>query len=899
MHARVRGEGPIPCDVLVIADMPGYEEAKTGRPFTGRAGRELRRHFNGYRVPRTPDEVYLSNLSKTPAKDVKSMVFTEQDERELWDEIAMVRPKWIVTCGARVTHFFLGDDVTLEMVHGIPHRMATSTVERWIRHDISVLGVVESRKRDGQLPLIFPTYNPAAALHVPALQTIFARDLELFGMALRGKLPPAAVDERPGQYVLADTQPGRVLDWATVAVDTEGWLWNAWGASYSGDPYYAEVVRRGSEGLAWFIDYLQQRQPVTVLHNSLHDIGVLRTLGADLEELGVPIHDTMIQAYLLGLEPQGLKPLAYRHAGMTHDDYSDVVAEPNARIATDWLMALHDRLPDTPEKLTKTAIKKGAIQLVLTEAEVPLARAKKLIAAMLGKEDAKNPLRKRWSDGRAREILTDETFTLSDFESDPPEATLDEIPLAQAVAYSGRDADATIRVFPHLWKQIQAYNLEDVYATDIAVVPMIERMQTVGLGCDLPHFQSLSLMLQVDEEINREDIRRVVGRDLNPNSGDQVAELLFDEMKLHERAPNLKIKRTEGGERFTTNDKVLEAIEDVDTTGIVKLITDGREIKKIKRSYADPMPRLLGRDGRLHPQYRITRTDTGRLSAANPNVLAFPKHSKRGKLVRDGFVAAPGRELGEWDFDQIEMRVFAHDSGDVRMISEFWTGLDKHALTAAMMYNRPVEDVIAEYKGGYGEGEHERFTAKAVNFGVLMGITEIGLLAQFHKAGQLDWIPFDPDVTKFPKQTKRLLTNWYETYPDGLDYIFRKHAEARQHGYVRDMWGRMRWLEGIHAADEWIRLSAERMAQATPTQSGAQGIVKRSMKMLWPILKDMRKQGIWVECLLQIHDALVLEYDAEHRELIDSTVMAVMHSCVDLSVPVTAKAKFGLRLGAL
>jgi DNA polymerase-1 len=397
-------------------------------------------------------------------------------------------------------------------------------------------------------------------------------------------------------------------------------------------------------------------------------------------------------------------------------------------------------------------------------------------------------------------------------------------------------------------------------------------------------------MLAVEQEINIEDLRRATRRDLNPNSGDQVAELLFDEMQLHLKAPNLKIKRTDSGERLTTNDKVLEALEDIDDTGIVKLITEGREIQKIKGTFADPMPKLLGRDGRLHPQYRITRTDTGRLSAANPNVLAFPKHSTRGKLVRDGFVPAPGREYGEWDYDQIEMRVFAHDSGDPDLIAEFFSGLDKHCQTAGLLYARDATEIYAEYKADTGTGGAERFAAKAVNFGILMGITAHGLLAQFHKAGQLHWtLGMCEDV----------LRKWNEAYPVGADYIQRKHAEARRYGYVRDMWGRLRWLEGIHAFDDYIRAGAERQAQATPTQSGAQGIVKRGMAALWPLLKDFRRQGIWVECLLQVHDALILEYPVEHRELIDSTVMAVMHSAIELKVPVTAKAKFGQRWGDL
>jgi DNA polymerase len=187
MYARVPGEGPCPADCLILGDMPGPEEARVGRPFAGRAGRELRHKLNGYTVPVRPSECYISNLSKTPAKDVKSMVFSAEDEQDLWHEIAMVRPKVILTCGARVTRYFLGDGVTLEMTHGIPHAPCAAHDYKW---------------PGGPHPIILPTYNPAAALYVPALQSISAYDLERFGLLLKGKIAPPVQDDRPMNYRL-------------------------------------------------------------------------------------------------------------------------------------------------------------------------------------------------------------------------------------------------------------------------------------------------------------------------------------------------------------------------------------------------------------------------------------------------------------------------------------------------------------------------------------------------------------------------------------------------------------------------------------------------------------------------------------------------------------------------
>jgi DNA polymerase-1 len=346
---------------------------------------------------------------------------------------------------------------------------------------------------------------------------------------------------------------------------------------------------------------------------------------------------------------------------------------------------------------------------------------------------------------------------------------------------------------------------------------------------------------------------------------------------VHRRAPEVHIPLTQGG-RLSTNDKILQALADTDLA--VRLVQEAREIRKLRGVYVQSIPRLLHRDGRLHPRYRITRTATGRLSAADPNVLAFPKHSTRGALVRQGFIAGPGRELGEWDLKQIEMCQFAHDANDRAMIAEICSGVDKHYATASRALHKPIADVSKE----------ERFAAKAINFGILMGITPSGLLAQLHKQGQLSWT-LDACAA--------LLAEWLAAYPEARDYIQRKHAEARRYGYVRDMWGRLRWVAGVWSVDDRIREEALRQAQATPTQSGAQGIMKRAMAAAWPALVALRRSGVWVEPLLQIHDALVVEYDTAVRDEVNAIITAAMTQTVTLRVPILVDCHTGQRLGDL
>lgn len=893
---RVAGEGPRPSKVMAIGEFPGIEEGLRDRPFIGRSGREFRRFLNGYELPR-PEDIYLTNLSKTVAVDMKSSVVTDQDIDALWDELDAVQPQVILTLGARVTQFFLGDDATLEAMHAIPHRP-----DSW-----GLRFIDRAKHYLGPVPVILPAYNPAAALYSPGLQSFFAMGMKALSLLLKGKLSPPPRDERDGVYTTLPAGHWTSLP-SLIAVDTEGWAHKPWCISYSGAAYSGTVIRYGGhENFVNSIRYRQPRPPRIVIHNALHDLDVLdRGFGCPLDEWGIEFDDTMVMAYLLGLEPQGLKPLAYRHAGMLQDDYADLTAEAGEAGAFEWLYALALRLPMKVQKITTKRDKKAwnidpdadawfvlddvtGEPLIATTtppdvAREELAHCRTLIERMLAKP---GQLATRWGNSTARETLVDELGFLPPFENGPEEPTLDAIPIATAVKYAARDADATIRIYPRLSQQIDAFGLRDVYDVDMAIMPMIARMQHVGLKVDVPHFESLSVLFAVEAEVNADAILLQCGEAINPNSGDQVAAYLFDHLKIQDRVVNLRLKKTKSGERYTTNDKVLDALKGADPS--VELFQEGREIRKLKGTYADAIPRLIGRDGRLHPNYRITRTDTGRLSANKPNMLALPKHSKRGKLIRMGFVADEGHELGEWDLAQIEMCVFAHDSGDERMIAEILSGIDKHAATASNMFGRKAELIYAESQSKSGAGVHQRFAAKAVNFGILMGITEYGLLDQFHKNGMLDWTQ---------DRCAELLGEWFRAYPGAAKYIEAKHAEARRHGFVRDMFGRLRWLEGIHSDDEYISAEAERMAQATPVQSGAQGIIKRVMQAVWPVLKALRG-SFWIEPLLQVHDALVLEYDADQRALVDSVMMTAMTTTVQLKVPVKASHSFGLRLGEL
>ena len=802
---RVQGEGHPNAEVCFVGEAPGIDEDRLGRPFVGKAGRELDRYLDGARLP-IREHVFITNVvrerptTKSGANREPTQAEIDRDRPELELELQIVQPRTLVTLGRTASRAFLGD-VDIETVHGLPHKIPHPFIET-----------------------VFPCYHPAAALHSPELQAFVQYDMARLALHLRGQLPPRVRDTKPGEYfdiitpMLEPDEP--------IAIDTEGWEHKPWCLSYSQKAGEGRVLRAvQTRGIEKFAESIEDHDAFIILHNALHDLPVLRAMGIELPHF----IDTMIYAYLLGLEPQGLKPLAYRHAGMGQASYEEIISSAQLRLEAEWL----ERIP-VPEKVK--------------------ARGRK----------SKVGIRQWWKAQKP------ETAALV---SEPiPEATLDDVAHPEiAINYAARDADCTLRIFPTLRDQIDAMGMTEVAAVDMAIVPMVDRMQTVGMLADLDHFRDLGTLIELSLTVLRSQIEAHAGEPLNPASGDQVAALLFDKLHLSTG------KRTKSGARFSTIDAHLEAIRDEHP--IVGLILDWREADKLRGTYIEPMPGFIQADGRLHPHFRITRTATGRLSASDPNVLAFPKHSDLGKLVRMGFLAGPGHRLGEWDLNQIEMRVMAHDSQDATMIAEFKSGIDKHVSTASRLFGVKPELIK----------EHERFAAKAVNFGILMGMTAVGLTAQFHKQGQRQWTQDD---------CQRLLDEYFKLYSGVKAYVSGKHAEARRFGYVRDMWGRIRYIGGVHSPDRKVREEALRQAQATPIQSGAQGIIKRIMRALWPEIVAMR-QHAWVEPLLQIHDALIFEFDETVHRLLDETVMRAMRDTVTLRVPVTAKGTTAQRWGDL
>lgn len=458
-----------------------------------------------------------------------------------------------------------------------------------------------------------------------------------------------------------------------------------------------------------------------------------------------------------------------------------------------------------------------------------------------------------------------------------PEATLDDVPLEEAIQYACRDADGTLRIFPILSARLDQLGLRGCYQMDLAIVPMVERMQTVGMLIDKPHFASLAdhltdlLKLKV-EEIDVASGHKT-GLDFNPNSTQQVAEWLFGRGGLRLKPG----KKTKGG-KYSTNDKILEALRFQDKR--VGLVCDYRELSKLRDSFCTTLPLATDAAGRIHPRIKLTRVSSGRISCSDPNLLAIPVRTEMGKLIRGGFIAPEGRCLGDWDLDQIEMREMAHQSQDSTMIGWFNDGKDVHRMTGAAAFGVKPEEVTSV----------QRYASKRIGFGVITGITEIGLSEQMALAGAEGWD--EPTCLRF-------IGEYFKICPGIKTYLDNCRTEARRFGYVRDRWGRIRYLPGVHSELSWVREEALRQSHSFKISASAQGILKHAMKAIWDWMVDY---GLGkVDPLLQVHDELLFEMEdtIDTRTEVDAAVLYFLCNTTQLCVPIKAKGDIGQNWGVL
>jgi len=395
------------------------------------------------------------------------------------------------------------------------------------------------------------------------------------------------------------------------------------------------------------------------------------------------------------------------------------------------------------------------------------------------------------------------------------------------------------------------------------LVAILAEMEERGLQLDSERLRAMSDEFGAEMTKLQGEIFKDVGHEFNVNSPKQLGEVLFDELRLPTG------RKTKTG--YSTAANVLEELRHAHPA--VGNILEFRELGKLKSTYVDALPKLVNpRTGRIHTTFSQTVAATGRLSSRNPNLQNIPVRDERGRRIRMAFVAPDKRKvLLAADYSQIELRVLAHLCGDSSMIAAFEADEDIHTATAAQMFDAPLEGVTPDM----------RRVAKTTNFGIIYGITDMGLAMR-------------TDLTR--QQAADLIESYFRKYPAIRGYMDSTIATAYAQGYVSTLLNRRRYLPELHSRDYNRRQAAERMAVNMPVQGTAADIMKIAMIQ---VRAELRKRNMDAAMLLQVHDELLFEVRQEDVNGLAALAVDVMRSAFDLRVPLKVDVKVGRNWGEM
>ena len=430
---------------------------------------------------------------------------------------------------------------------------------------------------------------------------------------------------------------------------------------------------------------------------------------------------------------------------------------------------------------------------------------------------------------------------------------------SQVYEYAAEDADITLRLKNKLEPELKKAECEDLfYNIEMPLMPVLAEMELNGVCLDTASLAETSK--QFTNRMNEIEARiyELAGEQFNIASPKQVGEILFDKLKIVEKA-----KKTKTGQ-YVTSEEVLQQLRNKHE--IVADILEHRGLKKLIGTYIDALPKLINpKTGHIHTSFNQTITATGRLSSSDPNLQNIPIRGEDGKEIRKAFIPEPGCLFFSADYSQIELRVMAHLSQDAEMIKVFSEGKDLHAATAANIYKKPIEEVTRD----------ERTKSKRANFGIIYGITVFGL------AERLD-IPRD--------EAKMLIDGYFDTFPQVHDYMEKSKEVAREKGYVTTLFGRRRYLPDINSHNATVRGFAERNAINAPIQGTAADIIKVAMIRIY---NRFKAEGIRSKMILQVHDELNFSVYPDEKEKVEGIVLQEMQNALNLSVPLVADSGFG------
>jgi DNA polymerase-1 len=448
------------------------------------------------------------------------------------------------------------------------------------------------------------------------------------------------------------------------------------------------------------------------------------------------------------------------------------------------------------------------------------------------------------------------------------QVTMDGVAVEAAAPYAAADAEVTLRLVPLLKKKMEDRKCTRIFEEiEMPLVPVLMDMERAGICLDAEFFKKFSGEMGTRLRAIEDQVYQSVGYPFNLNSTQQLSKVLFETLRLE---PPDRNKKTASG-HYSTSAAVLDELSGKHP--VVDLLLEYRELAKLKSTYLDTLPLQINpRTGRVHTSFNQTGSVTGRLASSDPNLQNIPTRTEIGRQVRLGFVAAPGKVLLSVDYSQIELRIVAHMSGDEAMLDAFRAGQDIHAATAAAILNLPLEQV----------NKDQRRHAKAINFGLLYGMSAFGLSRS-------------TDLTL--GEAENFVRDYFEHFPGVKSFLDNVRVLAARQGYVETMLGRKRYFPNLaNPVNVVVRNREEREAINAPIQGTAADILKLAMIQLPPALN---KAKLSANILLQVHDELVLEVPINELAETARLVQKVMSEAYPLSIPLLTEARSGVNWGSM
>ncbi len=438
--------------------------------------------------------------------------------------------------------------------------------------------------------------------------------------------------------------------------------------------------------------------------------------------------------------------------------------------------------------------------------------------------------------------------------------TMREVPVELVKEYAAEDADITMRLYEKLLPLLKENGVEKLfYEIEMPLVPVLSRMEANGVKIDTENLKQISDEFAVEIRKIEEQIYELAGMPFNIASPKQLGEILFEKLRIDEKA-----KKTKTGQ-YATGEEVLQKL--AHKHPIVNLILDYRSLTKLKSTYLDALPALVNpKDGLIHTSFNQAVTATGRLSSNNPNLQNIPVRTEKGREIRRAFVPRSEQyTLLAADYSQIELRIIAHLSQDPAMVADFNLGHDIHAATAAKVFHVPMEQVTKE----------QRSRAKAVNFGIIYGMSAFGLAERMELSRS---------------EAADIIKKYFEEYAGIKEYMNRSIALAKERGYAETILGRRRYLRDINGANSVVRGFAERNAINAPIQGSSADMIKIAMIGIHQELERLKMQS---KMILQVHDELVFDAHLDELDTLKSIVQDKMVNAMPLSVPVVVEINTG------